>query len=163
MDLITPDFGIFFWQTITLLVVLFVLGKFAWKPILRMLGEREGYIAQSLQNAQEAKNMLAQMKEDQEKLVEQSMREKEKIIYEALASKNAILEAASMEARQLGNKVLEDARVVISAEKEMAFDRLKQEIGALSIQVAEKLLAKELHPEQRQEELVRRLVKETKL
>lgn len=163
MDLITPDFGIFFWQTITLLVVLFVLGKFAWKPILRMLGEREGYIAQSLQNAQEAKNMLAQMKEDQEKLVEQSMREKEKIIYEALASKNAILEAASMEARQLGNKVLEDARVVIDAEKEMAFDRLKQEIAALSIQVAEKLLAKELHPEQRQEELVRRLVKETKL
>jgi len=163
MDLITPDFGIFFWQTVTLVVVIFILGKFAWKPILHLLGEREGYIAQSLQSAQEAKNMVAQMKEEQAKLLEQSTKEREKIIHEAVANKNAILEAASLEARQLGNKVLEEAREVIAAEKELAFDKLKQEIAMLSIQVAEKLLAQELHPEQRQEELVRRLVKETKL
>jgi F-type H+-transporting ATPase subunit b len=163
MELITPDFGIFFWQTVTLSVVIFILGKFAWKPILRMLGEREAYIAQSLQNAQEARNMVIKMKEEQDKLLEQSTKEREKILYEAIANKHAILEAATIEAKQLSHKVLEETRAAIAAEKELAFDKLKQEVAALSIQVAEKLLAQELHPEQRQEELVRRLVKETKL
>lgn len=163
MDLITPDFGIFFWQTVTLAVVIFILGRFAWKPILRMLGEREGYIAESLQNAQEAKKMVTQMKEEQAKLLEQSTKEREMILNDAIANKNAILEAASIEAKQLSTKVLEEARAAIAVEKELAFDKLKQEIALLSVQVAEKLLAQELHPEQRQEELVRKLVKETKL
>lgn len=163
MDLITPDFGIFFWQTITLLVVLLILGKFAWKPILQMLKEREAYITQSLQNAQEAKNLLTQMKEEQAQLLDQSTKEREKLIYSAITDKHAILEAATVEAKQLSNKLLEDARRAIAAEKELAFNKLKQEVATLSIQVAEKLLNKELHPVQRQEELVRTLIKETKL
>ena len=163
MDLITPDLGVFFWQTITLAVVLFILGKFAWKPILQILKAREVYIEQSLQSAQEAQKMVVQMKNDQDQLLEQAMKEREKIIDEAVVNKTEILAAAVLEARQLSHQVLEDARGVIAAEKEMAFNKLKQEVAALSIQVAEKLLTAELHTEQRQGELMRKLLLETKL
>src|ERR1700744_1223320 len=100
MNLITPDLGIIFWQTIILLVVLVVLGKFAWKPILQVLNERENYIKKSLENAQEANQLLAQMKTEQAKLLEDSTREREKLVNEAVAAKNAILESATTEAKQ---------------------------------------------------------------
>lgn len=163
MDLITPDFGIIFWQTITLLFVLFILGKFGWKPILQILKQRETHIEEALKGAEEAKQLLAQMRAEQEKLLEKSNREREKIISDAVASKNDILETAQIEARMLSDKVLKEAREVINTEKEIAFDKLKQEIFLISVQVAEKLLAKELNTENKQEELVRRLIKETHL
>ncbi|OJW72290.1 MAG: ATP synthase F0 subunit B [Candidatus Amoebophilus sp. 36-38] len=163
MELITPDFGIIFWQTIILLFVLFILGKFAWKPILQTLQQRERNIEEALKGAQEAKEILAQMKAEQDQLLENSSREREKMANEAIVTKNSILEAAKIEAQHLSDKVLRDARETIEVEKTMAFDKLKHEIGVISIQVAEKLLAKELNKENKQEDLVRRLVKETHL
>jgi F-type H+-transporting ATPase subunit b len=163
MDLITPDLGIFFWQTVTLAVVLFILGKFAWKPILQILKEREVYIEQSLQSAQEAQRIVAQMKQEQDQLLEQAMKEREKIIREAVVNKTEILKTAALEAKQLGDRVLQDAREVIVAEKEMAFSKLKQEVVALSIHIAEKLLATELHTDQKQEDLVKKFLHETKI
>ena len=163
MELITPDFWIIFWQTIILLFVLFILGKFAWKPILQTLQQRERNIEEALKGAQEAKEILAQMKAEQDQLLENSSREREKMANEAIVTKNSILEAAKIEAQHLSDKVLRDARETIEVEKTMAFDKLKHEIGVISIQVAEKLLAKELNKENKQEDLVRRLVKETHL
>jgi F-type H+-transporting ATPase subunit b len=163
MDLITPNFGIIFWQTITLLFVLVILGKFGWKPILQILKQRETHMEEALKGAEEAKQLLIQMRAEQDKLLENSSREREKIINDAVASKNDILEAAQIEARQLSDKVLKEAREVINTEKQIAFDKLKHEIFLISIQVAEKLVAKELNTENKQEELVRRLVKEIHL
>lgn len=163
MELITPDFGIIFWQTIIFLVVLFILGKFAWKPILQILKQREQTVEEALKGAQEAKQILAQMKAEQDQLLENSNRDREKIITEAITTKNNILEAAQLEAKQLSDKVLEDAREVIAIEKDMAFEKLKDEMFLMSLQVAEKLLAKELSHENRHEALVKRLLKETEL
>jgi F-type H+-transporting ATPase subunit b len=163
MELITPDFGIIFWQTTILLVVLFILGKFAWKPILQTLRQRETHIEEALQGAQEAKEILTQMRAEQDQLLENSSREREKMINEAIAAKNSILESAKIEAQHLSQKLLKDARETIETEKNMAFDKLKQEIAVIAIQVAEKLLAKELNKENKQEDLVRRLIKETHL
>jgi F-type H+-transporting ATPase subunit b len=163
MDLITPDFGIIFWQTITLLFVLLILGKFGWKPILQILKQREAHIEEALKGAEEANQLLAQIKAEQEKIFEESNRERERIISDAVASKNDILETAKIEARRLSDQVLKEAREVINTEKEIAFDKLKHEIFLISVQVAEKLLAKELNTQDKQEELVRRLIKDTHL
>jgi F-type H+-transporting ATPase subunit b len=163
MELITPDFGIFFWQTIILLFVLFILGKFAWKPILQILKQREESIEEALKGAQEAKQLLTQMKAEQDQLLENSSREREKMINEAIASKNHILETAQLETMHLSDKILKEAREVIQAEKEMAFEKLKDEIALISIRVAEKLLARELDDDNKQEELVKRLLKEKHL
>ena len=163
MNLITPEFGIIFWQTVTFLVVILVLGKFAWKPILQMINEREGYIKQSLDNAHEAKQLLVEIKKEQTQLLENSNRDREKIISEALASKNTILETAINEAKQISERLVADSREAMVTEKQLAFDRLKNEVLLLSVQVAEKLMVKELDTDNKQEALVRRLIKETNL
>eukprot|EP01132_Coremiostelium_polycephalum_P001064 gene1064-1349_t len=161
--ILTPAFGIIFWQTITFLFVLFILAKFGWRPILQVLQQRESHIEASLQGAEKARQLLDQVKAEAEKLVEASNKQREKIISEAIISKNEILEAAKLESKQLSDKVLQDAREVIRVEKERAFDKLKHEIFLLSVQVSEKLLAKELNTEYKQEDLVRRLIKEVTL
>jgi F-type H+-transporting ATPase subunit b len=160
MNLITPDLGIIFWQTIILLVVLIVLGKFAWKPILQVLNERESYIKKSLENAQEANQLLAQLKTEQAKLLEDSTREREKLVNDALAAKNAILESATVEAKQLGEKLIKAAKEAIETEKQLAFNTLKSEAALLSVQIAEKILGQELSKDHRQEELVKNLIKD---
>jgi F-type H+-transporting ATPase subunit b len=163
MNLITPDLGIIFWQTIILLVVLVVLGKFAWKPILQVLNERENYIKKSLENAQEANQLLAQMKTEQAKLLEDSTREREKLVNEAVAAKNAILASATTEAKQLGEKLLKATKETLEAEKQLAFNSLKSEVALLSVQIAEKILGRELSKDNNQEELVRSLMKDKQL
>ena len=163
MDLITPDFGIIFWQTITLGVVFFILGKFAWRPILQALKQREDAIETSLRNALEAKQLLAQIKVEQDQLVESSTKERDKIINEAIINKTTILETVQEESNHLRDQVLKEAREIIIAEKELAFNKLHNEMALISIQLAEKLLNKELTTNNQQEELVRSLMKDIKL
>ncbi len=161
MDLITPGFGIIFWQTVTLLVVIFVLGKFAWKPILHLLSEREHHIAKSLQDAEEAKDMVARMKEEHKQMLDRIAEEEKTIVLEAINSKNAIIESAVKEAKQVSERMLKQAQELIAREKALAFDQLKQDVAHLSIQVAEKLLRQELSTQAGQEALVKKLVEET--
>ena len=163
MNLITPDLGLIFWQTVTLLIVLFILGKFAWKPILHIMKERERSVEEALREAEEARELVAQVQVDQERLLEKTNIEREKIIAEAVATKNAILEESKAEAERLGQKLLEQARIVIKEEKEAAFATLKSEVVTLSVQIAEKLLENELKPESKQQELVNSLMKKAYL
>lgn len=159
MNLITPDFGLIFWQTVTLLIVLFILGKFAWKPILHTIQERERSVEEALEAAAAARKVVAQVQVDQERLLEKTNLEREKIIAEAVATKNAILEEAKVEAQRLNQKLLEQARIVIEEEKDAALATLKSEVVALSVKIAEKLLEKELKPRNKQKELVNSLMK----
>jgi F-type H+-transporting ATPase subunit b len=163
MNLITPDFGIIFWQIITLLVVLIVLGKFAWKPILAMIQEREQTVERDLHAADEARKIVAELQANQKQLIEEANIQREKIILEAESAKNSILEEASLEAKRLSQRMLEQARLVIAEEQEAAFERLKGEVVRLSVQVAEKLLEKELEPQNKQEALIYRLMQKPHL
>ena len=163
MDLITPDFGIIFWQTITLFAVIVILGKFAWKPILQILSEREQHIAKSLQDAEEAKNMMKKLKEEQTQMLECLAAEERQIILEAVNSKNSILETANIEAKQVSERMVQQASSMIERERDLAFDKLKQDVALLSVQVAEKLLMHELSSKEGQEAFVKRLVEETKV
>lgn len=163
MDLITPSFGIIFWQTVTLLAVILILGKFAWKPMLQILNERENNISKSLQDAEKAKEMVVRMKEEQVQLLERIAEEEKKIILEAINSKNSILATANIEAKKITESMMQQAKKLIQAEKALAFDKLKQEVALLSIQIAEKLLIHELSSKEGQEVFMERLVEEMKV
>jgi len=159
MDLITPDFGIIFWQTVTFVLVLFILRIFAWKPILGIIKEREQAIEKDLESAASARKIVNDLHVQQKQLLEKAHIKRDQIIKEAETAKNSILEEAALEAKQLSERILGQARLVIEEEKTAAFEKLKNEVVVLSVQIAEKLIAKELETNNKQEELVYRLMK----
>ncbi|HAN49555.1 MAG TPA: ATP synthase F0 subunit B [Amoebophilaceae bacterium] len=161
MNLITPDFGLFFWQTVTLLVVLLILGKFAWKPILHAIEEREEYIEAALQAAEVAKEMVARVQADQEVLLKIAQTERTRIIAEALEAKKVIIEEAKVEAEQECKKMTDQTRALLEREQEAALGMLRNRVATLSIQIAETLLQNELKQQHTQEKLVQRLIEET--
>lgn len=160
MDLITPQFGLIFWQTATLLVVLFILGKYAWKPILSVIQEREDNIAFALQAAEEAKHYAAQVQLDKEALLKTAQAEREKIITEAMVVRDTIIADAKLEAEKASKKAIEQTSALLTQERETALAVLKHDVANLAIQVAEKLLQQELQQQPTQEKLVQRLLKE---
>jgi F-type H+-transporting ATPase subunit b len=160
MDLITPDFGLFFWQTVTLLVVLLLLGKFAWKPILNAIEEREEHIKAALRAAEVAQEMVARVQADQEALLKTAHTERTRIIAEAVVAKKAIMEEAKVEAEKERKKVIEQTRALLAREEEAALGAVQNMVATLSVQIAEKLLQNELKQQHTQEELVQRLIQE---
>lgn len=158
MNLITPDFGLVFWQTIILLVVLYILGKFAWRPILQAIQERERNIEQAITAATVARKTVERVQAEQTLLIEQTHAEREKIIAAALATQKAILQEAKEEAKRLSQQLLEQASIAIEEARKGALDSLKNEVAILAVQIAEKLLAKELSPQNKQRELVEGLL-----
>jgi F-type H+-transporting ATPase subunit b len=160
MDLITPDFGLFFWQTVTLLVVLLLLGKFAWKPILNAIEEREEHIKAALRAAEVAQEMVARVHADQEALLKTAHTERTRIISEAVVAKKAIMEEAKVEAEKERKKVVEQTRALLAREQEAALGAVQNMVATLSVQIAEKLLQNELKQQHTQEELVQRLIQE---
>ena len=159
MNLITPDFGLFFWQTVTLLVVLLILGKFAWKPILNAIQEREENIEAALQAAEAAKETVAQLQVHQETLLKTAHLERTRIIEEAKEAQRCILDEAKVEAEKVRKEMLEQTRALLAKEQQDTLEVLKGMVATLSIQIAEKLLQNELK-QQTQEKLVQQLIQE---
>lgn len=158
MTLITPDFGIIFWQTITFLVVLFVLSKYAWKPILAIVQAREDAVAHAIDKITEAKALMKQVKDDQSKLIEEAHLERERIVGDALAAQRIIIDQAHLEALAVRERLLTEARVEITREEARALEAVRAHLGSLVVQIAEKLLVKELSQDSSQQELIERLM-----
>lgn len=163
MDLITPNLGLLFWMTLSFGTVLFILTKFAWKPIAHTLKIREESIEEALRSAERAKEEMAELKADNEKLLDEARLERDKIIKEAVTAGNKLKEEAKEEAQKIGKKMVEDARITIQNEKQAAIADVKKQMAAFSIQIAEKILRKELSSESKQKDLVEGYVKEIKL
>lgn len=160
MNLITPDFGLFFWQTVTLLVVLLILGKFAWKPILNTIEEREEHIKAALRAAEVAKEMVARVQADQETLLKTAHTERTRIIAEAIVTKKAIIAEAKVAAEKESKEMVEQTRALLAREQEAALEAMQNMVAILSVQIAEKLLQNELKQQHTQEKLVQRLIQE---
>jgi F-type H+-transporting ATPase subunit b len=158
MGLITPDIGLVFWMLVTFGIVLFILGKFAWKPILKALGERENSIAEALDKAEEAKKQMASLKADNEKLLAQARTEREAILREAKEMKDSIIATAKTSAETEGKKMLASAKENIEREKNAAINDLKNQVAAYSIEIAEQLLRKKLESGKEQEELLNKAI-----
>ena len=161
MNLITPDFGLVFWQTIILLVVVLILGRFAWKPILQTIQTRERYIAQAITAATAVKKTVERIEEEQKLVIEKTQEERKQIIAAALDTQQAILKEAKEEAKRLSQQLLEQASIEIEATRQATLASLKNEVATMAIQIAEKLMTKELSLQNKQRALVEDLLATT--
>ena len=163
MDLVTPGIGLIFWQLLTFLVVLFLLSKFAWKPIMNSLREREHSIESALGQAEKARLEMQAMVSNNEKLLAETRMERDRILREAQEAGNQLIEQAKTRATAEGNRMIESAREAINNEKQAALTEVKNMAGKLSIDIAEKLLRHELQNTQTQQQLVADYLKEAQL
>lgn len=163
MDLVTPDIGLLFWMTLSFLIVLFLLRKFAWKPILKMLREREESITDALEEAKKARNEMANLKADNESLLAEARAEREVILREANETKAAIVAEAKEKAKAEGDQIVKQARETIQNEKMAAITELKNQVASLSIDIAEKILKEELSSEEKQKSLINNLLDDVSL
>ncbi len=160
MGLVTPDIGLVFWMLVSFLIVFFLLKKFAWKPILNMLHEREDSIDQALKAADKAKEDMKKMQADNERILDEARTEREKIFREAQEVKDKIIGEAREQANKEKEKIMTDARSSIEAEKNAAIREIRDIAAELSVQIAEKLLRNELSNDQKQKDLIDKLVKD---
>lgn len=163
MDLLIPGSGLFIWQLVGFLVLFFLLSKFAWRPILDALKVREMSIQEALESAESAKAEMAKLQADNQKLLEEARIERDTILKDALAAANVIREEAKEEANKIGNKMIADAKAVITTEKNAALNELKNHVATLSIDIAEKVIRKNLSTDKAQKDMVEELVKDIKV
>jgi F-type H+-transporting ATPase subunit b len=163
MELLTPGSGLLFWQLVVFLALFFFLAKMAWKPILSSLKERETSIQTALDSAEKAKIEMASLKADNEKLLKEARVERDKIIKEAREAGNRLHDQAQAEAKKNADKIIEDAKSIIQSEKQAALREVREQVAQFSLDIAEKLLKKNLSSDKAQKELVEGFVKELKL
>lgn len=154
MELVNPGIGLIIWTALTFVIVLLLLRKFAWKPILEGLRQREDFIDESIRAAENAKAEMAKLKAENEVLLDQARAEREKIIREANVAAKNLIEEAKGEAQKQAQRQLDDARIAINTEKQAALAEVKQQVAQLSLEIAEKLLRRELSNETAQKALV---------
>ena len=163
MELVKPDFGLIFWMTVSFLIVVFLMRKFAWGPILSSLKERETSIEDALNQAKKAKEDVANMKAENERILQEARNERDKMLKEAREAKDAIVNEARSKAQVEGDRIITIARETIQNEKMAAVTELKNQVATLSIEIAEKVIRQQLSNDEKQKTLVSDLLKEVKL
>ncbi len=158
MDLITPDFGLIFWQVITLLVVMFVLSRVAWTPILTAIEEREQSVAEAIEIAEMAKKEMAGIKEDAKEIIRQSALERERILKEAVEARHRMLEKATTDSQRRGAEAIAKAKEVIEERRLLALEELRKEAVNMAIDMAEDILQERLKEVDEQKRLLQNLV-----
>lgn len=160
MGLLTPDPGTVFWMIIIFGVVFFILAKYAFPVIIGMVEERKKYIDQSLEAARQANEQLALVREETDRMLKEARDEQTRILKEASQTRDRVIKEARVRAQLEAQKALEETRLQIVAEKESALNDIRQQVAILSVDVAEKILRKDLKSEKEQLELVDRLIDE---
>ena len=161
--LVLPDIGLVFWSTIAFLILLFVLGKFAWKPIMKAIGEREQGITEAIASAEKVKLEMAQLKNDNEALLATAREERAVILKEAKDIKDKMINDAKNEAKVQAAKIIADAQASIVNQKMAAITDLKNQVGNLVIEVSEKILRRELANKDEQENYIKQLTADVKI
>lgn len=144
MDLVTPGIGLVFWTTITFLLVVFLLIKFAWKPVLGMINERNKSIEDALRLAETTKAEMKALQADNEKIVAEARKERDTLLKEARELREQMIAQAKVDASEEANKIMAAAKQAIENEKNQAMQELKTQVAALSFEIAEKVIGKEL-------------------
>ena len=158
MSLITPDFGLFFWMTVVFLTVLFILWKWGFPVIVKMVDERKAYIDESLRKAHEANERLANIQKEGESILQEAREKQAQILREAAETRDAIVEKAQDKAKAEGARLLEEARVAIEQEKKAAIADIRQQVATLSVEIAEKVLRQNLKDDRAQMDLIDRML-----
>ena len=163
MELITPELGLIFWQTLIFLILLALLARFAWKPILNSLHEREQGIEDALNQAKQAQEEMRGLKADNEKLLADARRERDQMLKEGQAMAANIVAQAKTTASEEAARVTQQAREAIQQEKNQALAEVRNTAAQLSVDIAERLLRRELQDPAAQQQLVNEYLKDVKL
>lgn len=163
MDLVTPDVGLLFWTFVSFAVLFFLLKKFAWKPIVGTVNDREQSIREALASAEKAKLEMQNLTADNERILKEARAERETLLKEAREIKNKMIADAKEEAQTQASKMIEQAQVAIVSEKKAAIADLKNQVAELSINIAEKVIKEELSSSDKQLKLVEDMLGEATL
>jgi F-type H+-transporting ATPase subunit b len=163
MDLVTPGIGMIFWSTLFFLILLFVLGRFAWPAILAAVVARNESIRRALDAADKAKEEMAQLKADNERILAEAKAERDALLKEAKEVKDKMIAEAKEKASEEAKKLVQGAKEAIRTEKAAAMNEMKEQMATLSVDIAEKILRLKLEESKAQKELVDKLISEADL
>lgn len=163
MELLTPGVGLIFWQTVTFVILLIILAVYVWKPVSEALHSREGFINDALKAAELAKEEMKQLKADNEYLLQEARFERDKILKDAVTTANKLKEDAKIETSKITERMIEDARKSINAEKQAALKDVRNLVAELSLGIAEKLMRQNLSDDKSQKKLIEDFVKDIKV
>jgi len=155
--------GLFFWQTLLFVALILLLKKFAWKPILDAVNEREQGIKHALDSAEQAKQEMANLQADNEKLLKEARAERDAMLKEARDIKNKMINDAKEEAKGEADKMVAQAQAAIESEKKAAIADLKNQVASLSLEIAEKVVRENLSSDDKQQKLVKNLLDDSSL
>ncbi len=158
MDLLIPSTGLLFWMTITFLVVLFLLWRYGFPVITKMVNDRKAFIDDSLKKAHEANEKLANIQKEGESILQEARERQAQILKEAAETRDAIVEKAQEKARIVGARLLSEAKTEIETEKQNAIRDIRAQVAELSVQISEKILRQNLHSDKEQMDLINRLL-----
>jgi len=156
MELVSPGLGLVFWMTLSFLIVIWLLGRFAWKPIMRALKERENSIDEALQEANKAREEMKALQFSNESLLQEAKDERDAILREGRKIREKMMEEAKIKANEEAERIITAARESIHFEKMAAITDLKNQVAQLSIEIAANILKEELRDKKRHEEYVRK-------
>jgi F-type H+-transporting ATPase subunit b len=157
------EFGLFFWQVLIFVGLIFLLKKFAWKPILDAVNDREEGIKNALLSAENARKEMQNLQEDNQRILQEARLERDTMLKEAREMKDKMIADSKNEAQAQGLKMIEQAKAAITSEKNAAMAELKAQVSTLSISIAEKLLKDELSNKEAQTKLVEKMLGDVKL
>jgi F-type H+-transporting ATPase subunit b len=163
MQLVNPGIGLLFWMLVSFSLVMYILAKFAWGPIMKGIHQRENTIEKALEAANEARKEMLQLKAGNEQLLRDAKDERDALMRDARKMKDAIMEEARANGAEESARIVETARENIQFEKMAAINDLKNQVASISIDIAEKLLGKELENKAQQQLLTEKLLKEVKI
>jgi len=163
MELITPEFGLIFWTGISFLILLFILRKFAWNPILGAVNTREESIKDALASAEAAKRDMENLKADNERILQEARSEREAMMKEAREIRAKMIADAKEDAKESADKMIVQAQAAIESEKKAAVAELKSQVASLSLEIAEKVVKHELSSPDKQLKLVEEMLSDATL
>ncbi len=163
MELVKPAFGLLFWMCISFGIILFILKKFAWTPILNMLNEREVSIQKALDSAENARIAIRELQDNNERILQEARAERDLLLKDAREIREKMISDAKNIANKEGERLLKSARENIQNEKSAAITELKNQVATLSIEIAEKILKSELSSDEKQKTLVNTLLQDVNL
>ncbi|MCD7972615.1 MAG: F0F1 ATP synthase subunit B [Candidatus Azobacteroides sp.] len=160
MELFTPEVGLIFWMLIPFLIVLFILGKYAWPMIIDGVDKRARFIDDSVRSAQEANERLTSIKEEGEAILAEARKEQMRILNETNQMRSDLIEEAKKQAQLEADNILSSAQITIQKEKEDILRQVRSEIASISIEIAEKVIRENLNTTAEQENMIDRLLQE---
>jgi len=163
MELVTPSYGLLFWTGLTFCLLLFILAKFVWKPVLNAVNARSQKIDEALQEAEKARQEMKNLHAENERILKEAKAERDAIIMEAKEAGTKMIDEAREKAKTEGAKLIESARVAIQSERNAAIADMKAQIATFSVEIAERIVKESLSSDEKQKALANKMAEDLKL